>query len=53
MEDLYESRKEKQYQMDCDTYGNHMIVSQYEKELEMKDEAIAYLKDYKTIVLMK
>lgn len=28
--------------------AKRLIVSQYEKELEMKDEAIAYLKDYKT-----
>lgn len=28
--------------------AKRVIVSQYEKELEMKDEAIAYLKDYKT-----
>lgn len=27
--------------------AKRLIVSQYEKELEMKDEAIAYLKDYK------
>lgn len=27
--------------------AKHLIVSQYEKELEMKDEAIAYLKDYR------
>lgn len=28
--------------------AKRLLVSQYEKELEMKDEAIAYLKDYKT-----
>lgn len=28
--------------------AKRLIVSQYEKELEMKDETIAYLKDYKT-----
>lgn len=28
--------------------AKRLIVSQYEKELEMKDEAIAYLKDYRT-----
>lgn len=28
--------------------AKRLTVSQYEKELEMKDEAIAYLKDYKT-----
>lgn len=28
--------------------AKRLIVSQYEKDLEMKDEAIAYLKDYKT-----
>lgn len=28
--------------------AKRLIVSQYEKELEMKDETIAYLKDYRT-----
>lgn len=28
--------------------AKRLLVSQYEKELEMKDEAIAYLKDYRT-----
>lgn len=33
--------------------AKRLIVSQYEKELEMKDETIAYLKDYRTMLSTK
>ena len=33
--------------------AKRLIVSQYEKELEMKDETIAYLKDYRTKLYTK